>query len=257
MLDNPAFNEDNEKILCEINGKNADMMMNIKIKRLFAGDSFLLCDDVNETAFLLLKGKIRFDWNGQSAETAERENPFQKTPYALHVCRDTEVKVTALLDSEVLIQQTDNEKIFDAVYYTPEKCLYQTFGGTQWEGTGLRCCATMFDLSNAPYSNMVMGEVFHHTGRWSSYPPHHHPQPEVYYYQFDYPQGFGAAFMGDEVQKCTDGSYLCIKPGNAHQQVCAPGYQMYYVWLIRHIDGDPWDKTRIYDKEHEWLADAK
>ncbi len=49
----------------------------------------------------------------------------------------------------------------------------------------------MFDLDNAPQSNLVMGEVFNQPGRWSSYPPHHHPQPEVYYYQFEHPEGFG------------------------------------------------------------------
>ena len=34
------------------------------------------------------------------------------------------------------------------------------------------------------------------------------------------------------------------------------GYEMYYVWLIRHLDGNPWDKTRIYVPEYEWLANA-
>ena len=254
MLDNPKFNENNEKIICEMNGKNADMLMNIKIKRLSEGESVSFFENANETAVLLLKGQVKFIYGSKADETGFRANPFEKKPYALHFSKGKEVTVTALKNSEILIQQTDNEKEFDTVFYNPENCLYQTFGGEQWEGTGLRTVSTMFDYSNAPYSNMVMGEVFHHTGRWSSYPPHHHPQPEVYYYQFDYPQGFGAAFMGDDVQKCTDGSYLCIKPGNAHQQVCAPGYQMYYVWLIRHIDGDPWDKTRIYVKEHEFLA---
>ena len=254
MLERPEFNESNEQILCEMGGKNADMLMNIKVKRLSEGEVFSLKDPENETAFLLLQGQLTFTADGTEYETAYRENPFSKTPYALHVCKDTEVKINAIKDSEVLIQQTDNDREFDTVFYTPQNCLYQVFGASQWEGTGLRTVSTMFDLSNAPYSNMVMGEVFHHTGRWSSYPPHHHPQPEVYYYRFDHPQGFGAAFMGDSVEKSTDGSVLCIKPHHAHQQVCSPGYQMYYVWLIRHIDGDPWDKTRIYEKEHEWLA---
>lgn len=115
----------------------------------------------------------------------------------------------------------------------------------------------MFDYDNAPYSNMVMGEVFNQPGRWSSYPPHHHPQPEVYYYQFDPPQGFGACFNGDDVFKSTDGAYCTITDGNDHEQVTAPGYTMYYVWMIRHIDGDPWYKTtRLYSKEHEWLVNA-
>ena len=256
MLERPAFNSNNEKILCEIGGKNAEMMMNIKIKKLLANESFSLLDPVNETAFLLLKGSVTFKWDDKDF-SCERANPFVKTPYALHVCRGTAVTIIAHAESEFVIQQTDNERAFPSVFYKPEDCLYQEFGQSQWEGTGLRICSTMFDLSNAPYSNMVLGEVFHHTGRWSSYPPHHHPQPEVYYYQFDYPQGFGAAFMGDTVEKSTDGSFLCILPHNAHQQVCAPGYTMYYVWMIRHIDGDPWDKTRIYEAEHEWLANAK
>ena len=51
---------------------------------------------------------------------------------------------------------------------------------------------TCFDLDNAPYSNMVLGEVVNLPGKWSSYPPHHHPQPECYFYRFDKPMGFGA-----------------------------------------------------------------
>ena len=38
-----------------------------------------------------------------------------------------------------------------------------------------------------------------------------------------------------------------------HSQTAAPGYAMCYAWGIRHLEGDPWDKTRIDDAEHEWL----
>ena len=43
-----------------------------------------------------------------------------------------------------------------------------------------------------------------------------------------------------------------------HSQTAAPGYAMCYAWGIRHLEGDPWDKTRIDDPEHAWLwkADA-
>ena len=145
----------------------------------------------------------------------------------------------------MLVQQTDNDKTWAPVFYNPENCLYQEFGKGQWNGTGHRIVSTMFDLDNAPYSNMVMGEVFNQPGRWSSYPPHHHPQPELYYYQFDHSEGFGAGFEGDIPYKTENGSCLCIRGGNAHQQVTAPGYEMYYVWLIRHLDGDPWIKQEF------------
>ncbi len=257
MLEYSDFDKNNERILCEAGGKNAEMLMTIKVKKLYAGECFELLDNENETAFLILKGNLTVKWNGRT-ENMTRKNPFEKTPYCLHVCKGIKVEIVANAESEFIIQQTDNEREFEPVFYKPEDCLYQHFGKGQWEGTGYRICSTMFDYDNAPYSNMVMGEVFNQPGRWSSYPPHHHPHPEVYYYQFDPQQGFGACFNGDEVYKSVDGSYCTITDGNDHQQVVAPGYTMYYVWMIRHLDGDPWYKTtRFYAKEHEWLANAE
>ncbi|SLM18472.1 Myo-inositol catabolism protein IolB [uncultured spirochete] len=255
MLDNPAF-ENGQKTLCQMNGKNAEMLMNIYVKRCRKGEKIEFLESRNETAILLLRGEVRFSW-GDAAATGKRESPFEWKPYCLHFSKNTKASVNALADSEIIVQQTDNAKEFPAVFYTPETCLYQEFGKGQWNGAGHRIVSTMFDLDNAPYSNMVMGEVFNQPGKWSSYPPHHHPQPEVYYYQFDHPEGFGACFIGDNVFKSTDGSFAVITPGNAHQQVVAPGFTMYYVWMIRHLDGDPWDKTRIYVPEYEWLAKAQ
>lgn len=256
MLENPVFNEKNEKLLCEIGGKNSDMLMTIWVKRLQRGESYKIFSSENETAVLILKGDADISWNGNT-QNMKRKNPFEKTPYCLHACKETSIELFANAESEVIIQQTENEKTFEPVFYTPADCLYQHFGKGQWEGTGYRICSTIFDYDNAPYSNMVLGEVFNQPGRWSSYPPHHHPQPEVYYYQFDPPQGFGACFNGENVYKSTDGAFCTITDGEDHQQVTAPGYTMYYVWMVRHLDGDPWYKTsRFYAKEHEWLVDA-
>ncbi len=258
MLDTPKF-ENGKKILCQMHGKNAEMLMDIYVRRCSKGEKIEFLESSNETAILLLRGEVRFEWDDAAAArvaTGKRASPFERKPYCLHFSRNTRVDIEALADSEIIVQQTDNEKEFPAVFYTPENCLYQEFGKGQWNGAGHRIVSTMFDLSNAPYSNMVMGEVFNQPGKWSSYPPHHHPQPELYYYQFDRPEGFGACFIGDDVFKSSDGSYAAILPGKAHQQVAAPGFTMYYVWMIRHLDGDPWDKTRIYIPEYEWLVNA-
>lgn len=254
MFEVLKMNENNEKILCEMNGKNADMLMNIKVKYLKAGESVSFCEKENETAVLLIAGKVKFIWD-DNAQVCQRKDPFDMKPYCLHASRNTEFTVEAIEDSEILIQQTDNEKEFPTVFYNPDNCLYQEFGKGQWDGAGHRVVSTMFDPDNAPYSNMVLGEVFNKPGRWSSYPPHHHPQPEVYYYRFDKPQGFGACFNADEVYKSVDSSACFIHDGEDHQQVVAPGYNMYYVWMIRHLDGDPWYKTtRLVSPEHEWLT---
>lgn len=254
MFEYPQFNENNEYTLCEIDGKNAEMRMNIKVKRFGAGADFALYSEDCETAFLILSGDADISWIGKT-RNMKRANPFEKKLYCLHVPKKTAVSLKARAETEIIIQQTDNERTFEPVFYTPETALYQEFGKGQWGGSGHRICSTAFDYDNAPYSNMVLGEVFNQPGKWSSFPPHSHPQPEVYYFQFDKPQGFGACFIGDKVYKSTDGSAAFITGGSEHQQVSAPGYEMRYVWMIRHIDGKPWYKTtRIYAKEHEWLT---
>lgn len=256
MFAYPEFNENGVKTLCEMGKIQPEMNMTIRIKRFRENETLTLEDDKCETAFLLLKGEAEISWNCKT-EKIKRANPFEKTPYCLHVPKNTAVSITAKEGTEILIEQTDNERYFEPVFYTPDDILYQEFGKGQWEGTGYRICSTVFDYDNAPYSNMVLGEVFNQPGRWSSYPPHHHPQPEVYYYQFDKPQGFGACFIGDNVFKSTEGSACFITDGFDHQQVVAPGYEMCYVWMIRHIDGDPWYKTtRFYAEEHKWLTEA-
>lgn len=256
MIYKPDFDKNGKKVLCEMNSVNADMLMDVYVKKMKKGEELCIYEHKKECAVLLLCGEVSFHVSPAIHENCKRKNPFEKKPYAIHFPKETSAKITALSDAQVLVQMTNNEKTWDSVFYNPENCIYQEFGKGQWNGTGHRIVSTMFDLDNAPYSNMVMGEVFNQPGRWSSYPPHHHPQPEVYYYQFDHEEGFGAGFEGDTPYKTESGSCLCIRGGYAHQQVTAPGFEMYYVWLIRHLDGDPWDKTRIYVPEYKWLANA-
>lgn len=254
MLEKLEFDKYGIKTVCEMGKFHPEMNLTIKVYRFKQGEKREFLSEDCESAFLILRGKAAISWDGET-RAMERENPFVKTPYCLHIPKDVAVSITADEGTEILCEQTDNDIIFTPVFYEPDDILYQEFGKGQWNGAGHRICSTVFDYENAPYSNMVLGEVFNQPGKWSSYPPHHHPQPEVYYYQFDKPQGFGACFNGDDVFKSVEGSACYITDGNDHQQVVAPGYEMCYVWMIRHIDTDPWYKTsRFYAPEHEWLT---
>lgn len=247
----PAFSPEGEKVLTRMTGDFADMMMNITVYCLQPGQSrtFRLAEE--EMALLLIQGQVTYQWAGR-AEAARRENFFTDGGYCLHVCRDTEVTLTAQADSEVLLQSTNNQGVFEPVFYTPGNYRDETFGQGQFEGKAQRTVRTFFDYANAPYSNMVCGEIVSPQGGWNSYPPHSHPQPEVYYYRFDKPQGFGACFIGEEAFKIADGSFCAVPGGLDHPQVTAPGYPMYYVWMIRHFPGDPW-KDRNFNPAHQWL----
>lgn len=253
MFDYLAFDPDGKKEVARIDGFNSEMLMDITVYRMKKGDSINIYETDKETAVLLTEGKVTFQWE-DNTEEAKRQGVFTDSPYCLHLSREKKAVITAREDSEILIQATENDRDFESRFYKAEDCKIELMGETQWEGTAKREVLTIFDYKNAPYSNMVMGEVITKAGRWSSYIPHSHPQPEVYYYKFRNPQGFGAAFIGDNVYKTTDGSAAAIPGGLTHPQTAAPGYDMYYCWMIRHLDGNPWT-TRDNDPAHVWLLE--
>ena len=151
MYENPEFNEKGEKILCQENGKNSHMLMDVRVQRLARGESVRLLEPGKETAVMLLAGKVEFAFEGKR-EQASRRSVFQDKPYCLHCCRGKEIIVKALEDSRLLIQQTTNPGTFESVFYTPEMCTLQEFGKEQWDGTAHRQVLTVFDYENAPYS---------------------------------------------------------------------------------------------------------
>ena len=239
---------------CYIDADKDDLgtLMDVGLLIMEEGDVFEIEEKEKECAVLLFSGKVDFSWNGRTCE-AERPDCFRYEAYCLLAPRRTHIVLTAKGHSELYIQKTVNERDYESVMYTPDTVQTQHAGANgELMGAMRREIKTFFDYDNAPFSNMVLGEVLNYPGKWSSYPPHHHPQPEVYFYRFDYPDGFGAGFANGEIYKTQHNGMSVITSG-FHSQVTAPGYAMCYSWGIRHLDGDPWLKTRIDDPEHAWL----
>ena len=227
-------------------------LMNVGLLVMEDGDTYTYESADREVAILLFEGKVTYEYAGKTVE-ADRPNCFHHEAYCLLAPKGTKITLTAHSHSELYMQDTLNEKDYEPVMYTPETVQTQHAGSKgELMGAMEREIKTFFDYDNAPFSNMVLGEVLNRPGKWSSYPPHHHPQPEVYFYRFDYPHGFGAGFANGDVYKTEQNGCAVINHG-FHSQVVAPGYAMCYAWGIRHLEGDPWLKTRIDDKEHEWL----
>lgn len=253
----PEFDANGEKILTTYDNEYKEMLMDIRVFRLSAGDVKTFCKKEEETAVLLLKGDVVFSFDGTSKEVT-RKDVFTEGPWAVHICKDAEVTVEAKADSEILVQSTMNENTFDSKLYAPEDAPWGYSCVGKFGNVAKRRVNTIFDHDIAPYSNMVLGEVLNDRGNWSGYLPHRHPQPETYYFLFDHPEGFGASFVGDQVYKSTDGSFSAIPGGELHPQAVAPGYQMYTCWMIRHLDGNPWLQTdRNEDERYVWLHDAE
>ena len=105
----PEFDDKGEKILTTYDNDYKDMMMDIRVFRMYEGQVKEFVKPKEEMAVLLLKGKLKYSWNGQEKEVY-RKDVFTDGLYALHVCKNTRVTVTAESDAEILVQCTDNEK---------------------------------------------------------------------------------------------------------------------------------------------------
>jgi 5-deoxy-glucuronate isomerase len=209
-----------------------------------------------ETAWLLMSGTVEIAVGNQSAKFS-RASLFDESPSCVHHAAGQNVRVSAKTDAELTVYRVANTRSFATRLYQPQDTKDEQRGKGQVGGACLRLVRTIFDRTNADANaELVLGEVVTLPGRWSSYPPHHHPQPEIYHYRFTQPQGYGHAEHGDAVYKVRQNDTVKILAGNDHAQTAAPGYGMYYAWVIRHLPDNPYTVPE-FTAEHRWTMDAK
>jgi 5-deoxy-glucuronate isomerase len=206
----------------------------------------------SETAWLLMNGRVSIEFGGEVYEF-QRRSLFDDLPICLHVSAGTEVRLTINEDSEFTVYQTANAANFSPRLYRDDDVESEDRGKGQVGDTCWRVVRTIFGIDNRDSaSELVLGEVITLPGRWSSYPPHHHAQPEIYHYRFNEPQGYGHGELGDSVLKVRQYDTVKILDLNDHAQCAAPGYAMYYSWVIRHLPDQPYTAPE-FTEEHTWV----
>lgn len=209
---------------------------------------------LHETAWLLMGGAAEVT-AGNRTERFSRASLFDEAPSCLHVAAGEPIALRALTDCELTVYGSANPKRFESRFYGPADVPNEHRGKGQVGDACYRFVRTIFDRRNAdPAAELVLGEVVTMPGRWSSYPPHHHAQPEIYHYRFTLPQGYGHAELGEEVLKVRAYDTVKIPAGLDHAQCAAPGYGMYYAWVIRHLPGNPYTVPE-FTEAHRWTLD--
>lgn len=205
-----------------------------------------------ESAWLLMSGSAELRFAGKTVRV-QRKSLFDEPPVVLHLSRETPVSIKSVDGaSEWAVCRTSNEKKFEPHLFLADEVEFEYRGKGLVQEACLRNVRQVFDKKRRPESNLVLGEVVNFPGRWSSYPPHHHAQPEIYHYRFTLPQGYGHAEVGEEVLKVRQGDTVKIPGGLDHAQVSAPGYGMYYLWAVRHLPGNPYTGFE-FTEDHKWL----
>lgn len=204
-----------------------------------------------ETAILLINGEGELQYKDRNV-TFQRSNWIDETPFVIHLPKEETVQLKANRQCRFAIVQTKNSEPFPGRLYLPEDIDVEHRGKDSLGGTCYRLVRLAFDRMIAPKAaKLVLGEVLNFSGKWSSYPPHHHRQPEIYYYEFSPGEGYGHGELGDKVYKIKHQDLLLITDSLDHSQVAAPGYDMYYIWAIRHMENAPYtgfEFTKPYDK---------
>ena len=242
-------------------GATACMLMEFGVIKLPPGGNWDGASETDEQCLLLSGGSASVSWTvaAQGTGSAEISRPdlFDHSPFCLSVPAGGKIALNAGKEgAEFYRVTTCNSCCFAARLFTPGECRSEFRGEGTMRETSTRIVRTIFDDTNRSESRLVIGEVIGVPGKWSSYPPHHHPQPEIYHYRFLPSGGFGLTVIGETPCLIKDRDTILIREGEVHPQVTAPGYAMWYLWVIRHLDGARYGEatnTPIFVDEHKWV----
>ena len=255
ITENRAGFDSGQTIITRYDDAEDNTGISLAVLKLAAGERVQLVTEL-ETAWLLMGGKVHGSAGGREF-ALERTSLFDESSSCIHVSTNTAVEIHCNADTEFTVYRCDNGREFEARIYRPEDVANEPRGKGQVNDRCLRYVRTIFDGAIAPpEAELVLGEVVTFQGGWSSYPPHHHAQPEIYHYRFTEPQGYGHAELGETVLKVRNHDTVKILDEKDHAQCTAPGYGMYYSWVIRHLPGNPYTVPE-FTEEHAWIMDPE
>lgn len=234
--------------------RHADLEVGLDfaIARVPAGTTLEHHDPDAEVALLVISGQGELVVD-EHRLTFARASWIEDGPAVAHGAAGARFAVAAKTACEVAIVAAANTARFASRIHAPADVPIEHRGKGILGDAAYRLVRCAFDRKNAPpEAKLVLGEVVTLPGRWSSYPPHHHAQPEIYYYRFSPSHGYGHGECGETVHRLQDHDVLRITAGRDHAQVAAPGYHMYYLWAIRHLPDRPYDGFE-YAPEHVGL----
>ena len=243
--------------ITNIGDSKHDTGMGFAILKLRQGETKVLRSTF-ESCYVLMNGEVTFSFDDKTY-TGKRHSLFDEDPIAIHFSKDNEVSIHAKTDCEFTLMQVENDNQFETKVFDADNMLESEHRGQGiLNDTSYRIVRAIFDSRNRPHAVLVVGEVITFPGRWSSYPPHFHEHPEIYHYRFSETSGYGHGESGDDIYKVRQFDTLKITDSLTHAQAAAPGYGMYYLWVLKHLPNNPWTYQKVgFDQEHEWTKDTR
>ena len=232
----------------------------IDMVKLEYGQTKTYSESDKEYGLIILGGKCTVtgkDFNYENI--GDRKTVFDGNATGVYIPRNTQFTITGVGEVSIAVAKCPSNKDHKPVLIKPEDVIAKDLGKPGWQRHA------MFVLDERVEADQIyIGECWIEGGQWSSYPPHKHDDDnmpleaateEIYYFEFDKPQGFGIQKVYtmegdiDETYTVMSGDAVEIEKGY-HPYHSAPGYDSYYLWIMAGKDRGFFMTT---DPDHKWL----
>ncbi len=221
------------------------------------GENVELKSNDEEAVVVLLSGMMEVDVEGRIFNTGYRKDVFSSNAWAVYIPPGKAFKIKAVIDSEIAIAFAIASRGPEPFMVKPEEVKTRSVGIWNWR----RDVKDIIDLRHSA-EKLLVGETLNPPGNWSSWPPHKHDEDnfpievkteEIYYFKIKPTTGFGIQRIYDkkeldEVHVIFDGDTTLL-PRGYHPVVSAPGYSLYYLWIIA---GEKRMLAMNDDPDHAW-----
>ncbi|MBI4876931.1 MAG: 5-deoxy-glucuronate isomerase [Acidobacteria bacterium] len=215
-----------------------------------------------EQALSFYKGGVRVEVDGWSAEIPARKSLREPGP-VVYVPAGSKVRLSAPDPAaRIAIAGAPGQPGGKVALIVPADVMVSETGQDNW-----RRMVYTHIADNLEHARLIAGETVSQPGGWTSCPPHKHdcfrgaevPMEEIYYFQFEPPQGFGfiRVYTDKDDPEPFDHAFpvehgdAVLIPRGYHPVSACPGYTLNYLWVMA-------GEARKYgawqdDPNHSWI----
>lgn len=214
--------------------------------KMEAGEAYELKTYDEEAVLVIMSGKCHVSVNGERfSHLGQRTDVFSGNPTSVYVPIESLYIVEEAQGSplEIAIVSAKAEKRFRPFVVRPDEVICSHRGILNYQ-RDVR--DIIVDNGEGKVHRIVVGETVACSGQWSGYPSHKHDDynppyeakmEEIYHFRIKPEGGFGVQVMYNDDRSLRkaymlqDGDTVII-PAGYHPVAAAPGFQVYYLWVM-------------------------
>lgn len=225
------------------------------------GQEYAADSGQSEVVLIILGGQCSVSGKGfQFNQVGGRKDVFSGKPHTVYVPCGAHYVIRAESDVEIAWTASPSALKTPAYVIAPDQVKEVHIGKENYQRDAYLMLTDAF-----PAAHLFIGEAFVPSGNHASYPPHRHDfdnlpvevdMEEIYFFRFNPEQGYGIQKIYTDDQSlditCTvKQSDTTLIPRGYHPVINAPGYTMYYLWIMAGRNHRKF--LSVIDPNHKWI----